>query len=95
MSAVLSWHRQADDLREQVRELQAQVAELKAENERLRQEATDLLDAVYQTVMPEEGDRIVREAFCYSEPAWVEAWMREHPTEAEAEARAGLGRGQG
>ena len=51
-------------------------------------ESTDLLDAIFQTVDPEDGEEIVAEAFPGGGPAWVLAWYQEHPNEEEFRARA-------
>ena len=66
----------------------AAIEALKEEVERLREEAVSLLDAIFQTIDPEDGDKIVVEAFHIGGPDWVLAWYKEHPTEAEANRAA-------
>ncbi len=51
------------------------------------EEATNLLDAIFQTVDPEDGEAIVAEAFPTGAPQWALDWYAEHPTEEEAAAR--------
>lgn len=49
------------------------------------EQATNLLDAIFQTVDPEDGEEIVAEAFGPGPaPEWVLAWCREHPSEEDA-----------
>ena len=54
----------------------------------LEQEATILLDSIFQTVDPEDGEAIVAEAFPNGGPEWVLAWYQEHPGEEDLPARA-------
>jgi len=62
--------------------------ELRAALAERDKESIALLDAVFQTVDPEDGEEIEAEAFPKGSPAWVLAWYQEHPNEEEIRARA-------
>jgi len=48
---------------------------------KLTGEATSLLDSIFQTVDPEDGEDICAEAFPNGGPGWVLAWLAKHPTD--------------
>ncbi len=71
------------DTAAELRMADAALAERMASEAELLEQATSLLDAIFQIVDGEDGEEIVLEAFPAGAPEWVLAWCREHPTEDE------------
>ena len=67
--------------------LQTRLERAEADLATAREEATVLLDSIFQTVDPEDGEAIVAEAFPTGAPQWALDWYAEHPSEEEFDAR--------